>query len=228
MKTGSDADAPAVDLQATTATTMADLSALPAPASYPGSNRVAPTETTVFSVSARLTGFKLEDDGDIHLILTDPAAATMISEIPDAACVASTSPFLTAIGQARAYFTSRYTPSTSSFTTVNVAVKVRGVGFFDVLHGQDGVAPNGIELHPALSIFFGPAARHHLGPRGRRHPVRHLRGDLPHQLRPRRPRGVRRHRGSLPRRADRRCRSSQARWAGAAVPTRVRGSRRDR
>jgi hypothetical protein len=27
---------------------------------------------------------------------------------------------------------------------------IRGIGFFDFLHGQTGVAPNGIELHPVL------------------------------------------------------------------------------
>lgn len=27
-----------------------------------------------------------------------------------------------------------------------------GVGFFDFLHGQTGVAPNGIELHPVLAF----------------------------------------------------------------------------
>jgi hypothetical protein len=32
-----------------------------------------------------------------------------------------------------------------------------GVGFFDVIHGQRGVAPNGIELHPVLGICFGMA-----------------------------------------------------------------------
>jgi len=31
---------------------------------------------------------------------------------------------------------------------------VTGVAFFDVLHGQEGVAPNGIELHPILMIDF--------------------------------------------------------------------------
>jgi hypothetical protein len=29
------------------------------------------------------------------------------------------------------------------------------VGFFDFLHGQNGVAPNGFELHPVLSIVKG-------------------------------------------------------------------------
>jgi hypothetical protein len=27
-----------------------------------------------------------------------------------------------------------------------------GVAFFDVLHSQSGVAPNGIELHPVLRV----------------------------------------------------------------------------
>jgi hypothetical protein len=31
---------------------------------------------------------------------------------------------------------------------------VTGVGFFDRIHGQTGVAPNGIELHPVLDIQF--------------------------------------------------------------------------
>jgi hypothetical protein len=29
---------------------------------------------------------------------------------------------------------------------------VTGVGFFDIIHGQTGVAPNGIELHPVLRV----------------------------------------------------------------------------
>jgi hypothetical protein len=33
-------------------------------------------------------------------------------------------------------------------------VKVTGVGFFDRVHGQNGVAPNGVELHPLLNIEF--------------------------------------------------------------------------
>jgi len=34
-------------------------------------------------------------------------------------------------------------------------VTITGVGFFDFLHGQTGVAPNGIELHAVLDIQFG-------------------------------------------------------------------------
>ena len=38
------------------------------------------------------------------------------------------------------------------FERISGTVTVTGVGFFDVLHGQTGVAPNGIELHPVLAI----------------------------------------------------------------------------
>ena len=33
-----------------------------------------------------------------------------------------------------------------------IKVRISGVGFFDFLHGQTGVAPNGRELHPILNI----------------------------------------------------------------------------
>ncbi len=35
---------------------------------------------------------------------------------------------------------------------------MKGVGFFDFIHGQTGVAPNGIELHPILDITFTTAS----------------------------------------------------------------------
>ena len=35
-------------------------------------------------------------------------------------------------------------------------MKITGVGMFDFLHGQTGVAPNGIEVHPILDIVFNP------------------------------------------------------------------------
>ena len=41
-------------------------------------------------------------------------------------------------------------PSDTSFESLTGRATIRGVGFFDFLHGQTGVAPNGIELHPVL------------------------------------------------------------------------------
>ena len=40
---------------------------------------------------------------------------------------------------------------TGKQTPKNVYVTVQGVAFFDLIHGQTGVAPNGIELRALLS-----------------------------------------------------------------------------
>src|SRR4029079_3494069 len=75
-------------------TTIASLDAIPAPSNLPSNNRVQPTETTVYVVSATLTEYKLETDSDYHLVLSDGSGHTMIAEIPDPACVGSSSPLL--------------------------------------------------------------------------------------------------------------------------------------
>jgi hypothetical protein len=31
---------------------------------------------------------------------------------------------------------------------------LHGIGYMDPLHGQIGVAPNGVELHPVTYIYF--------------------------------------------------------------------------
>ncbi len=155
VKTGTDADSKLVSLNSVTPTTIANLAALPAPSNKPNNNRVQPTETTLFVLNATLTEFKLEDDSDYHLVLSDPAGKTMIVEIPSPNCVGSGSPFTAGIANARSEFDARFKPTTS-FKTANVPVQVKGVGFFDFLHGQTGVAPNGIELHPVLDIIFAP------------------------------------------------------------------------
>src|SRR5205823_1833356 len=70
-------------------------------------------------------------------------------------CVGAGSPFLSGIQNARAEFDAKFNVTTS-FQTVSVPVQIIGVGMFDFLHGQTGVAPNGIELHPVLDIIFNP------------------------------------------------------------------------
>ena len=153
VKTGTDADAGKISLQSTTAATIASLVSRSAPSSLPASNRISPTETTVYRVSAKLTEYKLEADSDYHLVLADSSGHTMIAEIPDPSCVGSGSRLLTSIEKARGEFDTKYT-ATESFQTANVPVTVTGVGFFDFQHGQTGVAPNGIELHAVLDIQF--------------------------------------------------------------------------
>jgi hypothetical protein len=154
VKTGTDANAGLINLQSTTQTTIASLISLLAPTTLPANNRIQPTETTVFQLHATLIEYKLEGDSDYHLVLSDGSGNTMISEIPSPSCVGSSSVLLSGIQNARSEFDAQYT-TTSSFQTANVPVTITGVGFFDFLHGQTGVAPNGIELHAVLDIQFG-------------------------------------------------------------------------
>jgi hypothetical protein len=158
VKTGTDADVGLVNLNSSTNTTIAALRAPAAPNPIPANNRVSPWETTQWVLNATLTLYKLESDSDYHLVLQDAGGLTMIVEIPSPTCVGAGSPFLPGITNARNEFNARFT-ATTSFQTANIPVKVTGVGMFDFLHGQTGVAPNGIELHPVLDIIFNPGTQ---------------------------------------------------------------------
>jgi hypothetical protein len=157
VKTGSDADKGLINLSSVTPTTIAALGALSAPSSLPSNNRVQPTETTVFRIQATLVEFKLEADSDYHLVMNDGSGHTMIGEIPDPACVSAGSVLTSQVQHSRAQFDAKYNP-TGSFQTANVPVTVTGTGFFDFLHGQTGVAPNGIELHAVTDVQFGTSS----------------------------------------------------------------------
>jgi hypothetical protein len=150
VKTGTDSQAPGVSLPPEP-NTIATLTALPAAGG--GSSRESPTETTLWELKdVTLTMIKLETDSDYHMVLSD-GAHTMIAEIPYPSCT-SGSPWTCFVTHARSLVDSRFTVApTPQYPSLTVTV--RGVGFFDFLHGQTGVAPNGIELHPVLQICFG-------------------------------------------------------------------------
>jgi Bacterial Ig-like domain (group 3)/Lamin Tail Domain len=156
VKVGTDPDAGLVNLANPVRSTISAMRALPAPVlndNPPYDPRMAPTETTVFVLNGTITFYKLEDDVDYHIVLQDAAGNTMVTEIPSPACDGSTSPFSAGIALARAKLNTRLTP-TDVFQVANLSVQMKGVGFFDFLHGQTGVAPNGIELHPILDLTF--------------------------------------------------------------------------
>ena len=116
--------------------------------------RVSRTEFHTWTVKARPIQAKLEDDNDIHLVISQPFARskTMIVEFPKKTCVASWFKRFR-IGQARQQFLNNCgAVSASSWSKLAGSVTITGVGFWDAKHGQTGIAPNGIELHPVLSI----------------------------------------------------------------------------
>ncbi len=108
---------------------------------------------TVVDTTIRRLRARLEDDGDIHLVLRNSAGKDMIAEIPRPGCVARSSLWKRAIRAVRSSFTNHYRVSTS-WHFVNRRIRIRGLGFFDEVHNVTGQAPNGIELHPVTRIRF--------------------------------------------------------------------------
>jgi hypothetical protein len=152
VKEGSDADRYKVSTTVYS-TTIYSLRGRAKPSSYPRNNRIAPVELHTWAVTAYLTQYKVEGDGDIHLVLKDSSNRSMIAEIPYGSCVPTISRWKSAIASARAIFARSYA-ATTSWKYTKRSVTLRGLGFFDVLHGQTGVAPNGIELHPVIYVVF--------------------------------------------------------------------------
>lgn len=152
VKVGEDADAGKVSLNAyrTTIARLASFKAPPHPSAKPNSRY--PSELKTYSISGRLVFIEPEADQDYHLVVRDTAGRTMIVEAPEPAC-ATKSRFLADIASVRATIDSFFGgPVLTKQVTNNVAMNIMGVGFFDSIHGQTGVAPNGIELHPILHI----------------------------------------------------------------------------
>lgn len=118
-----------------------------APSSLPSNNRIRPTELTEDVIAGTLTAYKFEADGDIHLIVTDTAGRTVISELEDPRCVMAAR-FKTEISNVRRAFlaathrpercATRAGPSGCAASAFRLSVR------------QTGVAPNSIELHRSL------------------------------------------------------------------------------
>ena len=119
-------------------------------------SRYAPTEPKTFEVTGSLIVIKPEDDQDYHIVIRDQRGRTMIVESPHPDC-ATGSRFGQEISAVRSKIEAHFGgPILRKTRPQNLRVSVTGIGFFDRKHGQEGVATNGIELHPILEIVFNP------------------------------------------------------------------------
>lgn len=162
VKTLTDPAGRKLRLTASTPTTVARLRTLPVRRG-PAGSRGRGVESTVYRVRALLVAAKVEADSDIHLVLADPQTRqTMIAELPALGCTKTATPAARKLMQrARvAFLHACGDPGSDTFADLppGAHATLSGVGFFDFLHGQRGVAPNGIELHPVLS-FSGALCR---------------------------------------------------------------------
>ena len=151
MKTLTDSGAARVNLTPAPAT-VEQLTALQVPAEISRDAERLPPEFQTYTVRATLVEFKEETDNDIHLVIEGTSGESMIAEIPEPTC-AQGSRAQAQIDRARVRFVDIFgQPSRTSWSEVNTSVMVTGVLFFDVHHGQRGVAPNAVELHPVLDV----------------------------------------------------------------------------
>ncbi len=152
IKTCTDGDTSHVNFNIIVPSTIGYQRSLPTPPTLPANNRL-PLEDTVYTIDCKLARYKLEDDGDVHCVITaNNNADTMVSEICDPQCpgISTTSRFaeLTTL---RNWFVSNYHP-VSGWQYPNINIRITGVGFYDFQHGQIGIPPNGREIHPILTM----------------------------------------------------------------------------
>lgn len=162
VKTLTDSTYPEIDFDHVQEITVRELTEKEAPAHKPEDQRIKGVETTVWRVHAMLLGYKWERakklDQDFHLIIADPRKdkndhwITMVAEIPAPQCAPSE--YSDQFKNLRLLLTTMGKPKGTKVLWFDkpVPVVIEGVGFFDKIHGQDGVAPNGIELHPILKL----------------------------------------------------------------------------
>jgi hypothetical protein len=148
VKTLADGQARKVNFRAH-ATSVSALRRLPPTHTYA---RATGVERRTFRIKARLVETKIEDDQDIHLVVADPRARshTLIVEFPAPACTTHSVKRSAMLQARRAFVSACGQPAKSSFHFLHGTATLTGVGFFDFNHGQTGVAPNAIELHPVL------------------------------------------------------------------------------
>jgi hypothetical protein len=115
--------------------------------------RIDPVEMTTYQTRARVLFAKMEDDGDVILVIS-PArhtARTMVVEFGNPRCV--TSPFKRdRIAAARKSVMNNCGPLDSGYTPLRGIATVRGVGFWEERPVERYSSPNGFQLWPVLGF----------------------------------------------------------------------------
>ena len=120
-------------------TTVSYLTGLARPRSLPSTR--LPFERRIFSITAAVTQVRPEADQDLHLVVRS-GSKRMIVEAPRAPfCAGNASPLR-----------KQQMAAARKAARPCARAHIVGVAFWDYYHGQIGVAPNAIELHPLLGF----------------------------------------------------------------------------
>jgi len=113
--------------------------------------RAEGAERTIYEVEAVIVACKLQMSGSYHLNLKGGTGWTMIANCVDPRFVDTGSRWAKQIAAVRKEIRERLNPG-PAYAHGSWHVRITGIGFFNQVHGQSGVASNGIELTPVLSI----------------------------------------------------------------------------
>jgi hypothetical protein len=155
VKTLSDVDTSHINFSRTVPSSVHRQINLQRPIASPNSR--LESEDTVYSIFCNIICFKKEkDDKDIHLVIEDPIThETMVAELISSQCssVLHTSRY-EQFKALEEWFTAQVHKPTSKFYYLPqpLPVHITGIGFYDFVHGQKGMASNGREIHPILSM----------------------------------------------------------------------------
>ena len=179
VKVANDPDAAQISPNPQGPNTVAQLNQIEPKPIDPG-GRMEP-EKKRYTVRGLLSYFKKEDDGDYHVVITDPPGQfshddaapngrSMVVELPNPDCLRgksgkgpATSILAQSMAEARASFEEQVHGISGTNITKSIPVTVTGVGFFDRAHGQTGRATERaeadgrkvvFELHPVTEITF--------------------------------------------------------------------------
>ena len=134
-------------------TSMAHLVAIVTPSPSTTMPRYKPVEDSTYKVTCKITIKKAEADSDYHLVLSN-GTNTLIGEIPNPNCNSvALSAYANKFKACKNFIDANI--AKGNVSNVNIPpVTVTGVAFIDPPHGQTGAAPNNLELHPILDIYF--------------------------------------------------------------------------
>lgn len=160
VKTLADSAAAHVLAHSPVTSSVTQLRQLESPSSWSNTLPRQDAENQTYSVRAWVLGYKLEGDQDYHVVLSEVGdkTLTMIAEIPSPECVPKYADKFTFARLQLAHIHKPTAKGKMVWFSSPQEAKIVGVLFFDKPHGQTGLAPNAVELHPILSILFLPAS----------------------------------------------------------------------
>lgn len=109
-------------------------------------------EFNVYEITCKIREYIKEEDGDYHLVLVDSkdTTFTMVGEMPNPDCDSTkNSKFVKSFREVRTEFEKYILPKGK---VMDIKFTIIGICFFDKVHGQKGVAQNGVELHPIMDL----------------------------------------------------------------------------